>query len=289
MYRDAKSFVWSQPLAMWEGALGLLAAFSAEPKALGPAAAGRVKGDTRRKATGVVHISGVIEKEDMGLFGGVSTDRIIDVVRQIERDDEIGSVVFKINSPGGGVHGVQEAADAIRELGKKKPTAAVADSMAASAAYWLASAANRVYATPSSQLGSIGVFWAHEDMSKALEDCGIKTTLVAAGKYKTEGNPFEPLSDDAKAHMQSIVDGFYGSFVKSVAKGRGVTAKDVRSGFGQGRVLNASEAVSAGLADGVKSLDAVVSAVSTEAAQIGASELDSRRRLFSLTKQRISS
>ena len=107
--------------------------------------------------------------------------------------------------------------------------------MAASAAYWLASAANEVIITPSGEVGSIGVLAAHQDVSAAMDRDGIKTTLVSAGRYKTEGNPFEPLTDDARGYLQSRVDDYYGMFIRAVADHRRVKIDAVRDGFGSGR------------------------------------------------------
>jgi ClpP class serine protease len=95
------------------------------------------------------------------------------------------------------------------------------------------------------------VFAVHEDYSKALEAEGISVTLVSAGKYKTEGNPYQALSGEAKDALQSDVDKFYGMFVKAVAQGRGATQESVRNGFGEGRMVMAQDAVKEGMADRV--------------------------------------
>jgi len=121
--------------------------------------------------------------------------------------------------------------------------------------YWLASQCSELVVTPSGQVGSIGVFAAHEDMSKAAEIAGYKISLVSAGKYKTEANPFEPLSDEARQALQSKVNDFYGDFTKAVARGRGVGVNEVRSGFGEGRMISAQQAVKEKMADRVATLD----------------------------------
>jgi ClpP class serine protease len=87
---------------------------------------------------------------------------------------------------------------------------------------------------------------------------GIKVTLVSAGKFKVEGNPFEPLDADAEASIQRSVDESYGLFTLDVAKGRGVTVAKVRSGFGEGRLLSADEAKAENMVDRVATLDATV-------------------------------
>ena len=98
----------------------------------------------------------------------------------------------------------------------------------------------------------------HKEISKALEMEGVATTLIFAGRKKTEGNPFEPLTEEAKASIQALVDEQYDIFVKAVARGRGVKASDVRGGFGEGGVVGAKEAVSLGMADRIATMDAVL-------------------------------
>ena len=98
----------------------------------------------------------------------------------------------------------------------------------------------------------------HVDVSGLLEKFGEKVTLISAGKYKVEGNPYEPLTEEARAAIQQDVDHYYDLFVDAVAKGRGVTAKAVRDGYGQGRMLTAKAAVEAGLANRVGTLAEVV-------------------------------
>lgn len=178
-------------------------------------------------------------------------------------DSEVGAIVIDVDSPGGVVDFIPETAAMIHEARGKKPITAVANTMAASAAYWLASQADEVSVTPSGEAGSIGVYAAHRDLSGALEMQGIKTTLVSAGKYKVEGNPYEPLSDEAKIHIQEDVDAFYEMFTADVARGRGVKQKDVTEGYGEGRVLSAKNAVRAGLADRVETLGEAVARLSS--------------------------
>ncbi len=125
--------------------------------------------------------------------------------------------------------------------------------IAASAAYWLASQASSITLTPSGEVGSIGVLDLHADVSKALENAGVKLTAVTAGEHKTERAPFTPLSDDAKAHMQSGVNAWYGDFLSAIRRGRG--ARVSASGdFGGGRMLDSRKALSMGLVDFVSAV-----------------------------------
>jgi signal peptide peptidase SppA len=190
---------------------------------------------------------------------GTSTDKFTAAFRQAVNDPNCKAIVIDVDSPGGTVEGVPELADEIYRARGKKPITAVADCLMASAAYWISAAASELVCSPSSMVGSIGVYSAHEDDSQMLEAEGVKITLISAGKYKTEGNPYEPLGDEAQSAMQSMVDEFYGMFVKSVAKGRAVKVEDVRAGFGEGRVVTAQQAVKLGMADRIATLDQVLS------------------------------
>jgi ClpP class serine protease len=96
---------------------------------------------------------------------------------------------------------------------------------------------------------------------------GVETTLVSAGKYKTEGNPWEPLSDEARESIQHDVDHFYGLFTADVAKGRGVKQADVKAGYGEGRVMNAKDALAAGLVDRVETLGEAASRLARRGAE----------------------
>jgi capsid assembly protease len=199
----------------------------------------------------------------MGLLGessgGVSTERLTQDFRALVNDPAIGAIVLDMDSPGGSADGIDELAAEIYQARRIKPVTAVANGLMASAAYWLAASASEVVVTPSSLVGSIGVVAAHEDQSGLYEQLGVKVSLVTAGKYKAENNPFGPLTDEGQAHIQAIVDEAYGRFTRAVARGRGVPVEDVRGGFGEGRVVTARDALTMGMADRMATLDEVVS------------------------------
>lgn len=206
---------------------------------------------------GVIPIQGIIDQRAASLnslSGGASTERISKQFEKMIRADDIKAVVFDIDSPGGSVYGVSELADQIRAARGKKPIIASVNSLAASAAYWIASAADEIAVTPGGEVGSIGVYTIHFDESAALEAEGVKATIVSAGKFKTEGNPWQPLSDEAREAIQTDINHYYDLFVSAVAKGRGVAVANVRSGFGQGRTVTASLAVDGDMADRIETL-----------------------------------
>lgn len=202
----------------------------------------------------IAHRMGTMEESS----GGMSAERFTRMVKAATADPSISAILLDVDSPGGTINGVSEAADAVHAAGKVKQVVALANGYMASAAYWIASQAHEIVAVPSlldRSIGSIGVFTVHQDLSAYLEKEGIKVSLIKAGKHKAEANPFEPLSDETRASMQTAVDEAYGNFVRTVARGRGVGVDDVRKGYGQGRALNAQDALAAGMIDKIASFD----------------------------------
>lgn len=192
------------------------------------------------------------------MSGGTSVERLQATFRDALADGDVTAIVLDVSSPGGSVGLLPELAAEIRNARGTKPIVAIANTRAASAAYWIASQADEVVVTPSGDVGSVGVFAAHEDISALQEALGVKTTLISAGKFKTEGNPFEPLTDDALAAIQERIDETYAQFVADVAAGRGIDASKVEADFGQGRMLTARNALRAGMVDRVDTFEATV-------------------------------
>jgi signal peptide peptidase SppA len=196
--------------------------------------------------------------DDVSGSGLMSMQRFSAGFRAALADDSVGAIVIDMDSPGGSVFGVQELGNEIFNARGQKRVVTVANSLAASAAYWIGSQASEFYITPGGEAGSIGVFAAHSDYSQALQKEGVNTTLVSAGKYKVEGNPYGPLSDEARAHMQGRIDTYYGAFTRAVARGRNVDVATVRDNMGQGRVFGAQDAKAANMVDGLMTLDDVI-------------------------------
>lgn len=214
-----------------------------------------------RGAVAVLPIYGVLNQR-MNMMdemsGGTSTEELSAEFDAMVNDPNVGAIVLDVDSPGGSVYGIQELGDKIYAARGTKPIIAVANSLAASAAYWLASQADELVVTPGGEVGSIGVFAEHVDASKWEEANGIKTSLISSGKYKVEGNPYEPLQDEARAFIQKRVSEYYDAFVSAVAQGRNESKSAVRNGFGEGRVVGAKEAVSLNMADRVATFEQVV-------------------------------
>jgi signal peptide peptidase SppA len=247
-------------LAMQE-ALAFLAAggeFSAEEIKAIVGAAPRSTVGQGQKGVAVLPLTGVISHRAGMLSeasGGTSTERFAATFRGLMADSGISAIVLDVNSPGGSVAGVEELANEIYAARKTKPIVAHVNAQAASAAYWIASSASEISVTPSGEVGSIGVFAAHQDRSGMYEQAGVKTTLISAGRYKTEGNPYEPLSEEARAAAQKQVNAYYGMFTRAVARGRGVPVATVREGFGEGRMVLARDALGMGMVDHIETID----------------------------------
>jgi len=192
------------------------------------------------------------------LFGGTSVQAFAREVVAALGDQSIGAVLLDIDSPGGETFGMTEAAAQIRAARGTKPLVAVANPIAASAAYWLGSQADEFVVTPSGLAGSVGVFSTYVDESKALEQAGLAVTFIKYGARKAEASGVEPLSEGALASIQARVDEAGRMFEADVAKGRGVSVAKVHSDFGEGGILTASQAVAAGAADRIATLDEVV-------------------------------
>jgi signal peptide peptidase SppA len=228
---------------------------TASPSAIRAAVAGQSARSLDPQRVGdvaVINVTGPISYLDSWFsvyFGGATIQSLQQQFRAALADSAVRAILFRFNSPGGLVDMVPEFADEIFAARGAKPIVAVADLCMCSAAYYLASQADTIYATRSSQIGSIGVWMEHDDISKMLENLGVKVTLIAYGAHKVDGNPYEPLPEDVEAQWQADIDELGDEFTKAVARGRGVTPKVVLDTFGQGLVFRGKKAVTLGLAD----------------------------------------
>jgi signal peptide peptidase SppA len=177
-------------------------------------------------------------------------------------DPDVRGIVFDVNSPGGQVYGCFELAEHIRDKRGEKPSIAVVDSVACSAAYAISSAAGKMVASPSSDVGSIGVICVHFDLSDYYKKLGIKVTPIMAGEHKFDGNPYEPLPDEVRKDLQAGVDKTYAEFVSLVAANRGLEEQAIRDT--EARVYDADEALELGLIDELATANDAIAAFHTE-------------------------
>lgn len=195
------------------------------------------------------------------ISGGTTFEEATRQVREAAAAPEVSTIILDWDSPGGSVAGATEFAHEVLKARSIKPVISQANHQMCSAAYWTGCCATEVVASPSACIGSIGVYTIHEDLSKAFDQLGVKVTYLAAGKYKVDGNDAEPLSESARSRILAMVNARYERFLADVALGRGVPVAQVRSGFGEGSVLTADDALAAGMVDRIATLDETVSRV----------------------------
>lgn len=210
----------------------------------------------------IISIEGVIAKRAnlfMRISGGTSTQIAGQQFAQALADPNCKAIVLAIDSPGGTVDGTQALADQIFAARGKKPITAVADGIMASAAYWIGSAADKVYITGDTTItGSIGVITTHTDQSARDMQQGVRTTEIKAGKFKQMGSSGAPLGMAEKDFLQTMVDATYTVFLSAVSRNRDVDIETVKSDMAEGRVFLGRTAIDAGLVDGVATLDEVI-------------------------------
>lgn len=186
-----------------------------------------------------------------------------DVAADIEdamANSDVHAILQVWDSPGGEAQGAFEFADRMLALRGQKPMLAIADGMAASAAYLGASAADELVITTTGHAGSIGVVMRHVDFSQALATEGIRVSHIYAGAHKVDGNPYEPLPDAVRADFQAEIDGLYEMFITAVATHRGIDAMAVRKT--QAATYRGVSAVAVGLADRIATTDQLITELS---------------------------
>ena len=208
----------------------------------------------------VVPIHGTLVRRTIGLEAESGLTSYAAIASQIDAalaSPEVAAILLDVDSPGGESGGVFDLADRIRAAAQVKPVWAVANDMAFSAAYALASAATKVFVSRTGGVGSIGVIAMHVDQSEKDAQDGVRYTAVFAGDRKNDLNPHEPISDEAHAFLKAEVNRVYGLFVETVARHRGIepsAVRDTEAGlfFGQA-------AVAIGLADAIGTFDVALS------------------------------
>lgn len=198
--------------------------------------------------TGVIPIAGVIGKglspiEKM--TGAVDVNAIADAIDEFSANPQVTRIAFQVSSPGGTVTGVEELANKVRNI--SKPTMAYTDSEMASAAYWIASAADKVVASPSSTVGSIGVYMTIADMTEMAKAQGIKMVVIKSGKFKGAGIPGTSLSEEQVANLQQSVDEIHADFKAAVLQ----TRKLVKAEDMEGQVFSGKQAAQRNLVTGL--------------------------------------
>jgi protease-4 len=227
----------------------------------------------------VVEVEGVIGA-DSGR--GLDTDGIIRVLGEYRDDPAVRAVVLRINSPGGVVAPTQEIFNAVRRLREaKKPVVASLGSVAASGGYYVAVAADRIYASPGTLTGSIGVVMQLANLEGLLKKVGVEYVVVKAGAYKDVGNMARAMTPEERRILQSLLDDVYDQFISAVADGRGLDPQAVRS-FAEGRIYSGRQAQSLKMVDDLGGLEDAIEAAAKMAGLPAKPKVIYPRRRFSL-------
>ncbi len=223
---------------------------------------------------GVIQIMGPIMKRldfwDMMFGGAVSTEAlIVDLERAVE-SPSVKAVLLHIDSPGGQVDGTKEVADMVGMVNQVKPVFTFTDGNLASAAYWIGSAAAKVFATPTSKTGSVGILAMHVDFSEMDKQIGRKRTIVFNGRHKGLASDTKPLSKEGHEYMQELVDQTYAIFAGDVAKAQGMTIDAIYEM--ESKIFLAAAAKDAGLIDNVGSFNDAYTALKRRAGLMNLTE-----------------
>jgi len=198
--------------------------------------------------TGVIPIAGVIGKSLSPLekmTGAVDVSDIADTIDEYAMNPQVTRIAFQVSSPGGTVTGVEELANKVRNIAK--PTMAYSDTEVASAAFWIAAASDKLVVSPSSTVGSVGVYMVVADYSEAAKAEGIKMIVIKAGQHKAIGVPGAEVTDAHQAHLQEGVDEIHADFKAAVLK----TRKMVKAEDMEGQVFSGKQAAQRGLVTGL--------------------------------------
>lgn len=215
----------------------------------------------------VLPVHGVMAKR-MNIFqaicGGVSHEVAKADFRHAMANKQAKAVVLDFETPGGTVDGTAEFAETVYHARGEKPIIAVANGLMCSAGYWVGSAADEVVlASPTTNIGSIGVSTQHVEHSKQDAEKGITRTDIYAGEFKRLVSDVKALSAEGKDYMQAQVDYLYAVFLSTVAKHHGIDAEQVHTQMADGRIFIGEQGIEAGLATRIAPLEQVIADLAT--------------------------
>lgn len=206
------------------------------------------RGFTYRDKLAIVKIEGIItESED-----------IIKQIKKYREDTFIKGIVLRIDSPGGAVGPSQEIYREVLKTAEEKKVVASMGGLAASGGYYIACAANKIFANPGTITGSIGVIMTFSNFEELMKKVGLKTTIIKSGRHKDMGYPVKELTEEDKKILQDVSDDIHGQFIEAVAKGRNIKLDLVKS-IADGRIFSGRQAKESGLVDELGTLEDAIS------------------------------
>ena len=217
---------------------------------------------------GVVEVRGVIGDKERGADG----EAIVKLIRKYEKEDDVKAILVRIDSPGGAVSPSQEIYQALKRLRGKKRVVASMSNLAASGGYYIAAAADVVYANPGTLTGSIGVIFSHFNVKGTLDWARVEQTTVKSGKFKDTLSPFRAFGENDREVVQTLSDDIYDQFIRDVAEGRKLREPEVR-GIAEGRIYTGRRARELKLVDELGSLSDAAARAWKDAGQTGEPKL----------------
>ena len=208
----------------------------------------------------VIDIVGVLMKRQTSMAAGTSTSMARRQIRNAVNNPSVNAIMLMIDSPGGQAAGTQELADDVLAASRHKHVTAFIEDLGASAAFWIASQANQVFANATALVGAVGTFTVIEDSSEMADKLGVKVHVIKAGEFKGAGAPGTPITEGQISEIQRIVNTLNGFFVESIASGRGMSLEQA-SKIADGRVHVGKEAQALGLIDGVKTFQTAMTSL----------------------------
>lgn len=226
------------------------------------------------KQIALIRLTGLLMKSRSSA-GGTSSIEARRQIRMAAADPNVSGILLAIDSPGGTVSGTDDLAADVKAAKRMKPVYAHIDDLGASAAYWIASQADKVTAnSPTALVGSIGTLQVVQDISAAADKAGVRTLVFATGALKGMGTPGTTITDEQAQHIQGLVNSVQEQFDAAVRNGRGLSAKQLAD-VKHGGVMTATDAKQAGLIDAIQPLGKTLAEL-TAATKDGAG-MDRRR------------
>ncbi len=237
-------------------------------------AVGRHPTAVLKSRVGLVTIEGVLGVD-------INTKDVIDDLKEFREDSSVKAVVVRINSPGGSVAPSQEIYESVRKLSTEKSVVVSMDALAASGGYYIAVAADKIFANPGTMTGSIGVIMEVPNVEGLMEKVGLRTEVIKSGQHKDLASMFRTMTDADRAVLQGVLDDVHGQFIDAVAEGRGMPTDQVRE-LADGRVFTGRQAHEAGLVDVLGTLEDAVAEAGRMAGIEGEPDVVTREKRFSL-------
>ena len=203
---------------------------------------------------GYARYSGVLNRDHVARYDidGIILDDadVLAALEEIAEDSRAKALIVHIDSPEGTFVGGEQLYDVLRKVSAIKPVVTVMGTVAASAGYMAAVASDRIFAHQGTITGSIGVIMQTTDITRLLDNLGISAEAIKSSPLKATPSPLEPMTDEARAASQAIIDDMHGLFIEMVAEQRGFEISRVRA-LADGRGFTGRQAVANGLVDAI--------------------------------------